>query len=71
MIEAVFPGIGRVLTFTVIHSPAKGFEKGAVIALVELESGARCIAKDAAGGGLEIGDRVTITERDVLLVLGR
>lgn len=71
MMDARFPGVGRVVTYTVIHSAAKGFEKGAVVALVELESGARCITKAAPNHRLEVGARVAISERDDLLVLGR
>ena len=41
------PGVGRVVTFTTLHSAPQGFRSPLHIALVELEQGARFVCHGA------------------------
>lgn len=69
MIETSFEGVGKVVASTAIHFPPKGFEKGGIVALVELDSGPRCIVKAPSVGLPTIGARVAVVEESGLLVL--
>lgn len=60
--EAWFSGQGKIVTFTLIRYPPKGFEGQApyVVAMIDLENGPRVIGRIVKGSGnLEIGHIVS------------
>lgn len=52
--------VGTVLSWTVLHVPAEGFEAPLGIALVGLDGGANAVANFDAASPPEIGRRVSI-----------
>ena len=63
-VETVFPGHGRIVTFTVIRYPPTGFENQApyVVALIDLKGGPRVIGRiNAKPEEIEIGMMVTFS----------
>ena len=58
------PGVGEIVSFTVLHSPPEGFRSPLNIAIVELEGGARFVCHGAETRGLKIGSTVAIEAID-------
>jgi len=60
-------GRGKIISYTVIHSPPSGFEdqKPYVIAIIELEEGPRLTAQvtDCDSNDIKIGDEVEVVFR--------
>jgi len=61
------PRRGRVVSFTVVENPPRGFEYYTpyVLAVVELEDGTRVLGQVSDAEGLKIGDEVEATLRIV------
>ena len=67
MVDAEMPHRGKIVTYTVLHEPLPGFEAQApfVLAVVELENGARVLSQvaDAPAEEVRTGARVRATLR--------
>jgi len=57
-------GVGKIVSFTTLHSPPVGFKSPLHIALVELDGGARFVCHGAATHGVRIGSTVAIEAID-------
>jgi hypothetical protein len=54
------PGVGKIVSFTTLHSAPEGFKSPLNIAIVELDGGARFVCHGAATQGVRIGSIVAI-----------
>jgi hypothetical protein len=57
-------GVGKIVTFTTLHTPPVGFKSPLHIAIVELDGGGRLICHGADTRGLKIGATVAIEAID-------
>jgi hypothetical protein len=64
MTPTTVPGVGEIVSFTVLHSAPEGFRSPLNIAIVELEGGARFVCHGAETRGLRIGSSVAIEAID-------
>jgi hypothetical protein len=64
MTPTTLPGVGEIVSFTVLHSAPEGFRSPLNIAIVELEGGARFVCHGAETRGLKIGSSVAIEAID-------
>ena len=64
MTPTTLPGVGEIVSFTVLHVAPEGFRSPLNIAIVELEGGARFVCHGAETRGLKIGSSVAIEAID-------
>lgn len=60
----VLPGVGKIVSFTTLHSPPEGFRSPLHIAIVELDGGAKFVCHGAGTHGVRIGSIVAIEAID-------
>ncbi len=64
--QTAFPGVGKVVTFTAIRYPPKGFENQApyVVAIIDIEGGPRVIGRlSNSSDSVKIGAAVVLKSR--------
>ena len=70
IVECKFKGTGKIYSYTVVRTPPTGFEfqKPYIVALIELEEGAKCTAQlvDCSPDEVEIGKPVEVAFRKII-----
>lgn len=64
MTPAALAGVGKIVSFTTLHTPPEGFRSPLHIAIVELDGGGRFVCHGADTRGLKIGAAVAIEAVD-------